>query len=232
MSFDPLTGIQTEEWRSIDGTKVTRTTDLLGRTYITTTPSPTIETTMLSDTFRSCIVDTMSPHTIEVDKKELESTIKEVLAKVENIKEGDIPIMNVYKEDQCNSRRYRVTCDDSCNLLSDRILKNLSVMKSRLMMECAPVRIKRVECKMTPRVKQNIIQAYRKLNMFGKKTPFVARFDEYGRRLEDDVKIETLEGMTISIVDPKYYGELYLEFTGVIEDIFYSPYKKDLYRID
>ena len=139
------------------------------------------------------------------------------------------PEMKIYsdKKERTLEKEYRVICDSTRDLLQDRILKNLSIMKSKLMLACMPVRVDKIECKMTPAVKNNIVQAWRRLGMYGKKTPFVACFDEYGRRLSDEIKIETLRGMTIQIVDPKDYGELYLEFKGIIP---YEPsytYKKD-----
>lgn len=144
-------------------------------------------------------------------------------------KDDEEPEMRIYsdRKELTLEKEYRVVCDSIRDLLQDRILKNLSIMKSKLMLACMPVRVDKIECKMTPKVKDNIIQAWRRLDMYGKKTPFVARFDEYGRRLSDEIKIETLRGMTIQIVDPKDYGELYLEFKGIIP---YDPsytYKKD-----
>ena len=35
-----------------------------------------------------------------------------------------------------------------------------------------------------------------------------------------EINIETLEGMTIQIVDPEHYGEFYLEFQGIATDLF------------
>lgn len=139
------------------------------------------------------------------------------------------PEMRIYsdRKELTLEKEYRVVCDNTRDLLQDRILKNLSIMKSKLMLACMPVRVDKIECKMTPTVKNNIIQAWRRLDMYGKKTPFVACFDEYGKRLSDEIKIETLQGMTIQIVDPKDYGELYLEFKGIVP---YEPsytYKKD-----
>lgn len=154
---------------------------------------------------------------------------------IEMIKEEE-PEVKIYSEripetltDQC-----RVVCTKEQDLDKDRILLNLSKIKSQLMMKCAPMRVQSIECKMTPAVKENIIHAYRKIEMYGKKTPFVARFDEYGRRLPDEIKINTLKGMTIKIVDPKDYGDFYLEFTGIIPDEIITnhedsefTYKKD-----
>ena len=54
--------------------------------------------------------------------------------------------------------------------------------------------------------------------MYGKKTPFVACFDEYGRRLPDEVKIDTIRGMDIKIVDPDTYGNNYLVFEAVVPE--------------
>lgn len=125
-----------------------------------------------------------------------------------------------YRDANYNSRKYAVACSDEHDLSQERILKSISMMKGKLMMQCSPVHVHRIECRMTPAVKNNIITAYRKLAMYGKKTPFVARFDEYGRRLPDEIKIDTLQGMNIKIVDPLDYGHCYLAFEGIIPDSF------------
>ena len=132
--------------------------------------------------------------------------------------EEDIPEMKVeeYREDSSFNRRYAVACHNYNDLSQERILKTLSVMKSKLMMECMPVHVKSIECKMSPMVKTNIINAYRKVSMYGKKTPFVAHFDEYGRRLPDEIQIDTIRGMDLKIVDPDVYGENYLVFETYI----------------
>ena len=140
------------------------------------------------------------------------------------INEEDVPKMKI-SEDRVPStlgHKYSVTCDDMHDLSQDRILKSISIMKSKLMLECAPVHVDRIECKLTPAVKKNLISAYRKLSMYGKKTPFVASFDEYGRRLEDCVKIDTMYGMHIQIVDPKIYGPTFIAFEGFIPDNIYE----------
>ena len=112
-----------------------------------------------------------------------------------------------------------VRCEYPPDLEQDRIMKTISIMKSEMMMKCAPHRIDRIECRMTPSVRHNLIMAYRRLNRYGKKTPFVARFDEYGRRLEDEIRIDTLHGMIIRIVDPVAYGLHYIEFEGIRRDV-------------
>lgn len=130
----------------------------------------------------------------------------------------DIPEMKVEENriDMTDNYRYAVACHNHSDLSPERILKSLSIMKSKLMMECMPIRVEKIECKMSPMVKKNIISAYRKVSMYGKKTPFVACFDDYGRRLPDEIQIDTIRGMDLKIVDPKIYGENYLVFETII----------------
>ena len=113
---------------------------------------------------------------------------------------------------------FSVSTDDINDLEQGRILKCISIMKSKLMMKCMPVHVKNIECRMTPSTKENIINAYRKLEMYGKKLPFIASYDEYGRQLSDEIRIDTMKGMEIKIVDPEVYGNLYLELRGIIQD--------------
>lgn len=136
------------------------------------------------------------------------------------LREEDLPEMNVeeYRESKSFNRRYAVSCHNHVDLSQENILKNISIMKSKLMMQCAPYRITNIECKMTPVVKTNLINAYRRVNMYGKKTPFVARFDEYGRRLPDEIKIDTIRGMDIKIINPETYGGDYLSFEAIIPE--------------
>lgn len=125
----------------------------------------------------------------------------------------DVPKMDVKEEkvfDSKNNYRYTVMCCNHDDLSQAKILKCISVIKAKLMFECMPYSVENIKCKMSPTVKNNIILAYRRLSMYGKKTPFVARFDEYGRRLDDEIKIDTMRGMDIEIVDPEIFGEDYL----------------------
>ena len=130
----------------------------------------------------------------------------------------DIPEMKVEESrvDMTDNYRYAVACHNHSDLSPERILKSLSIMKSKLMIECMPIGIEKIECKMSPMVKTNIINAYRKVSMYGKKTPFVACFDDYGRRLPDEIQIDTIRGMDLKIVDPKIYGDNYLVFETII----------------
>ena len=110
---------------------------------------------------------------------------------------------------------HMVTCRDKDNLSAENILKNLSAIKGKLMLDIAPIHIKHIECYMTPTVKDNIVKASKRLKMYGKKRPIIARFDEYGRRLPDEITIDTMEGMTVHIVDPESYGEFYFALRAV-----------------
>lgn len=140
----------------------------------------------------------------------------------------DEKIVSEHIEDPISShKKHSVCCHDREVLRQENILKLLSKMKGRLQIECMPVRVDHIECLMSPIVKENIIQAYRRVSMYGKKTPFVARFDEYGNRLPDEVKIDTLQGVTLKIVDPEIYGEYFLQFTGIVQpyydEVMYKP---------
>ena len=140
--------------------------------------------------------------------------------------EEEIPKMEVTEhfDASCFGKRHAVACSYEPDLSQDKILKCISMMKGKLMMQCAPVKVDNIECRMTPAVKHNIIMAYKRLERYGKKLPFVARFDEYGRRLPDEIKIDTMYGMTIKIVDPVDYGPYYLSFEGIVRnDTVYKP---------
>lgn len=140
--------------------------------------------------------------------------------------EEEIPKMKIYENKEVASigQRYAVACSHEPDLSQDKILKCISIMKSKLMMQCAPRKVADIECKMTPVIKHNIISAWKRLDRYGKKPPFVARFDEYGRRLPDEIKIDTMKGMTIKIVDPTEYGSHYISFEGVVYDeTLYQP---------
>ena len=141
--------------------------------------------------------------------------------KLEELEKREYDKMNISEYEHIdhftNTEQIAVTCKDEKDLQQNTILKCLFVMKTKLMLKCAPFHVKNIECKMTPAVKQNIIMAYKKLEMYGKKSPFIARFDEYGKRLPDEIRIDTMKGMDIKIVDPESYGNFYIEFNGIIK---------------
>ncbi len=127
--------------------------------------------------------------------------------------------------------KYAVSCNDIYDLSQDHILHSLAIMKSKLMLKCAPFHVKEMSCKMTPRTKRNLIMAYKRLNMYGKKAPFIACFDEFGRRLPDKIEIDTLQGITIKLIDPVDYQTDYMALEGYVSYetphfTFYEEVKK------
>ena len=124
--------------------------------------------------------------------------------------------------------KYTIKCHDASDLSEQFILKTLAIMKSDLTaMYNRSIDIgtmESIECIMTPTIKNVIINAYRKSNMFGKKIPFIACFDEYGERLPDKITIEGVEGITVKIVDPKKYGDNYLSFEIIVSKDFELPF--------
>ena len=111
--------------------------------------------------------------------------------------------------------KYVCCIKDTPDLLPERILVTLSAVKGRLMMEVAPIHIKEFQCSMTPAVRKNIIQASKRVRMYGKKMPIIARFDEYGRPLPEQIEINDSPGVNLRILDPADYGELYLELVAI-----------------
>ena len=131
---------------------------------------------------------------------------------------GSVPKKETHAKDE-----RAVVCDDPRDLSVEHILTTLSVVKGRLMMELLPNRVKKLECRVTPAVKQNIITASKKLKMYGKEMPIIPHFDEWGNRLPDDIKIGDHSGITLKIVNPEDFGVFYYELRATIipEDVDY-----------
>lgn len=196
--FKPAPWSNTDEIMNVDGSKFMKTTYTDG----------TAMTTLLPPTFH--------------DYPEYERAFRVALERDGEViprkffDEGDIDV-KVYKERRPYGNEYAVTCDNPRDLSTEYILKNLSKIKGKLMMVCAPVHVNHFECRMTPEVKNNIVMAYKKLNMYGKEPPIIARFDDYGNRLPDKINIDTIRGMDLKIVDPEDYGPCYLEIKALVE---------------
>ena len=216
----------TIELSYLDGLEITKRVKPTGEIIMTANPSGSSYYSPSAwgrDITASSFSSGWSSSPMELPPELLASTIESYdWDKIIKTATDEIPKMNMYKEEvpQYMGKRFAVNCNNPRDFESDRILKNLSIMKSKLMLECMPVHLRNIECKMTPQVKDNLVKAYKKCNMYGKSLPFVARYDDYGNRLSDHVNIETLEGMTIQIVDPERYGEFYLEFQGIATDLF------------
>ena len=223
--YSAMTDEETTELRYLDGLEITKRVKPTGEIIMTANPSgPSYYSPSWGrDITASSLSSGWSSGPVGLPPELLASTMEAYdWDKIMKTVTDEIPKMNMYKEEvpQHMGKRFAVNCKNPRDFELDKILKNLSIMKSRLMMECMPVHLKNIECRMTPQVKDNLIKAYKKCNMYGKSLPFVARFDEYGNRLSDQINIETLEGMTIQIVDPEHYGEFYLEFQGIVTDLF------------
>ena len=198
-----------------------------------------IETTALGDSFRRY---THSPYTITTTSDGLSSTyitppryssgtsgpipewsygsttlgaettyedMKKIFIKEEI---GDV---NVVSKTSMVKGEHIVVCEDRSDLSTERILKTLSAVKGKLMLDVAPIHIKTIECNMTPEVRKNIVTASKRLKMYGKKRPIIARFDDYGNRLPDEIKLDSFQGITLRIIDPEDYGDYYLEMRAI-----------------
>ena len=189
----------------------------------------TIETTSLSDNTRRFITTTHpgtsitytgsitgEPQTIYYPSKhwepysttlDYEDFMRQKIGKEEEAK-VKVNVENFKGKHVCCVR-------ETLDLLPERILITLSAVKGRLMMEVAPIHIKEFQCSMTPAVRRNIIQASKRNRMYGKKMPIIARFDEYGRPLPEQIEINDSPGVNLRILDPADYGELYLELVAI-----------------
>ena len=139
--------------------------------------------------------------------------------------------VEVIRKESPVSGEHIVACCNEKDLAPENILKTLSAVKGKLMIDIAPIRIRKIECCMTPQVRKNIVTASKRLKMYGKKRPIIARFDEYGNRLPDEIDIGTSRGITLKIIEPEKYGPYYLELKGLEfsdKDFIYSVDPEDL----
>lgn len=137
---------------------------------------------------------------------------EELMKKLGKEEEGKV---NVISKKSADKYEHIVCCEDMIDLSVERVLTTLSAVKGRLMFEIAPIHIKEIQCKMTPMVKKHIIDASKKLKMYGKKIPIIPSFDEYGNRLPDEIEIGDSKGITVQIVEPEKYGTVYFELKAI-----------------
>lgn len=114
-----------------------------------------------------------------------------------------------------NPSEHIFACQNKEDLSIDNILTTLSAVKCRLMFDVAPIHVKEIICSVTPKVRDNILKASKKLKMYGKRMPIVACFDEYGKRLDDKIEIGAVSGITLKVVDPDVYREYYYELKAI-----------------
>lgn len=96
-------------------------------------------------------------------------------------------------------------------------------MKQDLAESCKDSFIHHIEWKMTPAVKYNLQQAFRRLASYGKPMPMATRFDEYGRIISDIRHIVPKTKATVVIVDPDVYGRFYMSLEG--KKTFFDEYE-------
>lgn len=137
-------------------------------------------------------------------------------------KEGKFKL-NIVSQ-KSGARTHKVYCDDEADLSIENVLKTLGAMRGRLMLDIMPIRIESIECRVTPEIKNRLLNASKKLKMYGKKPPLVVRFDEWGDRLPDEIRTEDGSGIQLKIVDPALYGKLYFELraTEMMVDTSYN----------
>lgn len=122
-----------------------------------------------------------------------------------------------YSEFRGTSKR-RVHYTDEEDLSVRNILDTYSIAKTMLIQTCETNKMLRVECRMTPAVRNNLKTAYKKLIMFGKDMPYVPCYDKFLEELPHKIDVERKSGVKIKILDPNEYGEYYFELTGVIRN--------------
>lgn len=171
------------------------------------------------------------PYATEITAEDWSKVLswEELMKKLGKEEEGKV---NVISRKSANSHEHIVCCEDKLDLSTERVLTTLSAVKGRLMFEIAPIHIKEIQCKMTPMVKNHIIEASKKLKMYGKKSPIIPSFDEYGNRLPDRIEIGEDKGITVKIVEPEKYGDVYFELKALEFEGWYDTSREWSYGLD
>lgn len=123
--------------------------------------------------------------------------------------------VDIVRKQSHKAGEHIVACSNEKDLSVENILRTLSAIKGKLMVDVAPIHLQKIECAMTPLVRRTVVEASKKLKRYGKKRPIVARFDEFGNRLPDEIDLGTANGITLKIIDPEDYGPNYLELKGI-----------------
>ena len=176
---------ETIELSYLDGLEVTKRVKPTGEIIMTANPSGSsyYSPSWGRDITASSLSSGWSSSPMELPPELLASTMEAYdWDKIMKTVTDEIPKMNMYKEEvpQHMGKRFAVNCNNPRDFELDRILKNLSIMKSKLMLECMPVHLRNIECKMPPQVKDNLAKAHKKCNMYGNSLPFAARHDDPG----------------------------------------------------
>lgn len=209
-----------ERTRNIDGSVYERITYPDGRTETRVFEAPPFYSAYSSgEAIRRTIDGRLVPPSFIEDRYATTNTITNSWGNYEDLRKyfesEEESKVNVVRKKSYNKDEHIVACCDEKDLAIENILKTLSAIKGKLMIDIAPIHIKTIECSITPQVRQNIAAASKKLKMYGKKRPIIARFDEYGNRLPDEIDIGTAQGITLKIIDPDKYGKYYIELKGI-----------------
>lgn len=140
---------------------------------------------------------------------------KEILKEREKQLKKEVGDVKIDEIKSSKREEHIMACQNRDDLLVENILTTLSAVKAKLMFNIAAIHVQCVECSVTPKVKDNIVLASKKLKSYGKEAPIVACFDEYGKRLPDQIEIGDMSGITLKIVDPEEYGEYYYELKAI-----------------
>jgi len=181
--------------------------NLISNSYMPTTTADIITniTAGLNGSYTSVMPSTTIPSHkwVYTDFKSPEEIEKEVV--------GNVSIRRI---DTSTKGLHIICCEDERDLAEEWVLKTLSAIKGKMMLDVAPIHIQKLECRMTPLVRKNIINASKKLKMYGKDMPIIARFDEYGNELPSEIRLCGESGITLVILDPEVNGKLYLELVA------------------
>lgn len=108
---------------------------------------------------------------------------------------------------------YVISCKDAEALSPYTILKSVNLIKARMEERCSSYIVESVECEMTPKIRENISMAYKRAKSFGKENRIlIARFDEFGNRLPDEMNLgigPRLFHVSVNITEPKNEEEYY-----------------------
>lgn len=204
--IDPLTGCR-KEVTVVNGQKITKTINVNGELVdIDIEYDPFYEGIEIEG-FANMTKPYKAHYPLSVTSlKDYEKLMKE-----EEESKVDIKESNTVEKDPV------IYCYDEKDLSVERILTTISAVKGRLQLRTLPIHVKEIICIMTPATRKNIIDASKKLKMYGKKLPIIARFDEYGNKLPDTIDIGLDHGITLQIIDPEDVGgkNLYFELKAI-----------------
>lgn len=173
------------------------------------------DTSRLDDIVTMTYADaTGNSHTVRYRASELGFTGGHTIRDNWELKKGEEK-MNIEVDRKVGQRIYVARCRDMLDLSPERILTTLSALKGRLMLEISPIHVQEIRCNMTMAVKRNIITASKRLKMYGKKPPIIARFDEYGNQLPEEIHINDTDGIIIRFMDSPDPNALFLELEAI-----------------